>query len=778
MVNFSQLINAGMSNLGVNAMNKLMWHFRLVVVVGFLVWPMRRFSWSRKILNRWETDIWASATYCRPHTNSLRSSVAEVGGQCGYMTWPALIDKKYFARHLCANSAISIDNSSTPSLSEVAKLFQRNRYASSDAEHMAEGRSNVLFMFFAQWFTDGVFRSDPSDPRKTTSSHQVDLAQIYGETESQTHFLRSGVDGKLKTESTDSGDYLPKLFKQENDKWVLKAEFENLNYLQGKSSILRLLNDDEQGDKKRRSLCATGLRSGSLSLASVAMNTLFMREHNTICDYLLKHYDFDDERIFQTARMINIIGLLKLVIGEYINHIAGKDYFALDVGFAEKKRWYRENWIPIEFNLLYRWHSLVPEYFAYGCSKGMSFIVTGGALEEKGLGNILTASVDQVAGDIGLANTPSSLGMADRNMIRLARESNLGSYNDYREAFKLKRLKHFSQLTDDVNLQNKLSSLYGDINNLEFIVGIFAEKKLANSLFGKLLTMMVANDAFTHIYTNPLLAKRNYTKENLTQAGLNWIDQTETLNDLIKRNVSGQDETDFGFKFLAKSACHLDDESDGVLPEENINQVLCPVLRTGIKEKRLTPDQHGLVNSDELKAFLRYVGFKEDSYLVSLLIRFAEKATERISKKGHVNLVEFSGTLQDHGSSSGILNHPVGFNKVRLEFLKSFSDDSGLLRARQLANATKHFHKNPVYKSSRIGMLFQLLELGSLLHIYGRKSGVWQSRFLTLQDIDDLWQRGRFPLSGVCSKDNAKSYSTIKAIKVHMIMVFWYVILR
>ena len=42
-------------------------------------------------------------------------------------------------------------------------------------------------------------------------------------------------------------------------------------------------------------------------------NTIFLREHNRLCDILMKEYpQWDDERLFQTARLI-VIGLLIMI---------------------------------------------------------------------------------------------------------------------------------------------------------------------------------------------------------------------------------------------------------------------------------------------------------------------------------------------------------------------------------------------------------------------------------------------------------------------------------
>lgn len=193
--------------------------------------------------------------------------------------------------------------------------------------------------------------------------------------------------------------------------------------------------------------------------------------------------------------MINICLLLKLTVEECINHIAGQPIFRLDLGLAERQNWYRTNWIALEFDLLYRWNNSL--------------------LEELGLTSVVNAASQQAAGRISLFNNPVFLMESEFRTIQMGRDFRLRSFNDYREAFGYRRLLSYQQL-------------YGPIDNLELVVGLFAD----------LMRTMVAYDAFTQIYTNPLLSQAIHRSEHLTAYGLQLLNDTTSITDLVQRNVS------------------------------------------------------------------------------------------------------------------------------------------------------------------------------------------------------------------------------------------------
>ena len=109
-----------------------------------------------------------------------------------------------------------------------------------------------------------------------------------------------------------------------------------------------------------------GSDTGNLQVGFVIMTVLFLREHNRIARTLEKEYGWDDERLFQTTRNILTVILIKIVVEEYINHISPYHLKLLaDPTWFRNPRWYRQNWMAIEFNLFYRWHSLVPASFSH-----------------------------------------------------------------------------------------------------------------------------------------------------------------------------------------------------------------------------------------------------------------------------------------------------------------------------------------------------------------------------------------------------------------------------
>ena len=62
-------------------------------------------------------------------------------------------------------------------------------------------------------------------------------------------------------------------------------------------------------------------------------------------------------------------------------------------------------------------------------------------------------------------------------------------------------------------LAGRLQALYGDVNNVEYYVGLFAERVEKNGPLPELVSSMVAMDAFSQALTNPLLSEHVWGDE-------------------------------------------------------------------------------------------------------------------------------------------------------------------------------------------------------------------------------------------------------------------------
>jgi prostaglandin-endoperoxide synthase 2 len=146
------------------------------------------------------------------------------------------------------------------------------------------------------------------------------------------------------------------------------------------------------------------------------------------------------------------------------------------------------------------------------------------------------------------------------------RVSGLASFNDYCEHYGLKRKKNFMDLTgNNKEVSKKLEQVYGSIDNLEWFVGLWAEAYDDKSkCMGKLLTMMVGNDAFTQALTNPLLAAEVFNEGTFSKEGFAIINGTGKLSDIIGRNSGLKNGEGVSFFLSGKSESTIKSIIDSV----------------------------------------------------------------------------------------------------------------------------------------------------------------------------------------------------------------------
>lgn len=433
----------------------------------------------------------------------------------GFVSWPSLADRRYTGRHLPPIDAGVIG--SLPSIEEVVDTV----YLRKPGEFTPCSQTSTLFCFFAQWFTDSFLRTDPKDRRRNTSNHEIDFCQIYGLDERTAFALRERKGGRMRLEN----GLLPRLTDRAG---AVRTDFLDASYIRDdepdptnvptgqrlRDALGRSLPTAATPDRWSR-MYATGLERGNSTILYTALSTMCVREHNRVADALAKlRPSWDDDRLFETARIVMIRNGLQIVVEDYINHLAGGYDFKLDRHFAEHQSWYRSNRISLEFNLLYRWHGLVPETFTVdGRSYGHEdYRFNNALLEDHGVEHCINAASTQYAGRVQLYNTPRFLEKAEWASLDMSRTFGLQPFVSYCERFGSKAPESIAELVGgDERATADLTRLYGTVDRIELPVGLIAQARDRgdkHAVLPPLVRTMVAVDAFTHIFTNPLLAEQ------------------------------------------------------------------------------------------------------------------------------------------------------------------------------------------------------------------------------------------------------------------------------
>lgn len=509
-------------------------------------------GWLNEKLSKVAVDLLVDAGRNRPHPWTTLYD---------YIGWRGLTDRTFSARMLPPKLA----SRPLPDIAnEVVPLFV----------HGPEGqrpcpKSTMLFPAFAQYLTDGFIRTLLSnlnvqeDRRRTTSNHEIDQSPLYGRTLVQTNALRlnsndRGKRGRLKSQTINGEEFSPFLYLADGK--TPNPEFVGANGRCVLDEPLGLFLDD--GSFRPHVAVATLFAAGgdrvNASPQVAMINTLFLREHNRLAGMLdANHPEWDDERVFETARNISIVMFIKLVVEEYINHISPAPlYLQMLPQVAWRAKWNRPNWITAEFSLLYRWHPLIPETVIWGGKQvsGATLLLNNQVVLDDGLSNAFVDISSNGATRLSLHNSANFMLFAEEKAVNQARKNRIAPYNDYRAAMSMSRAASFADVVgrtkDPVeqarrdSLAAELQALYGSVDNLEFYVGLFAEPTQTNGVLPDLLQAMVAMDAFSQALTNPLLSEHVWGDEanrrlTFTDEGLAALKATTTLRDVLERNSKG-----------------------------------------------------------------------------------------------------------------------------------------------------------------------------------------------------------------------------------------------
>ena len=440
-------------------------------------------GWLNAQLNKLAINMLVNAGRNRPHPWTTLYD---------YIGWRGLTDRTYSARMLPPK----VDQGTLPDAdTQITPLFA----------HGPEGqrpcpKSTMLFPAFAQYLTDGFIRTLLSnldvqeDRRRTTSNHEIDQSPLYGRTLAQTNALRlnsneRGKRGRLKSQMIGDEEYSPFLYLPDGK--TPNPDFVDANGRNVLDEPLGLFLDDGsfRPHVAVTTLFAAGGDRVNASPQVAMMNTLFLREHNRLAGMLdANHPDWDDERVFETARNISIVMFIKLVVEEYINHISQEPlHLRMLPEVVWRAKWNRPNWITAEFSLLYRWHSLIPETVTWGGKpvSGAGLLLNNQVVLNDGLANAFVDVSSNGATQLSLHNSANFMLFAEEKAVLQARTNRIAPYNAYRAAMNMAPAASFADVVGRSKnaaeqarldaLAAELKALYGSVDNLEFYVGLFAE---------------------------------------------------------------------------------------------------------------------------------------------------------------------------------------------------------------------------------------------------------------------------------------------------------------
>uniref|UniRef100_A0A8C5HYZ0 Prostaglandin G/H synthase 2 n=1 Tax=Gouania willdenowi TaxID=441366 RepID=A0A8C5HYZ0_GOUWI len=433
----------------------------------------------------------------------------------GYKSWEAYSNLSYYTRTLPPVA----EDCPTPM---GIQLHQKLPETFNTEQFIPDPQgTSLMFAFFAQHFTHQFFKSDLKRGPAFTQAlgHGVDLSHIYGDNLEKQHKLRLFKDGKLKYQIIDGEIYPP----------TMKDVDVQMHYPPHVPESHRFAVGHE----------AFGLVPGLMMYA-----TIWLREHNRVCDVLKEvHPDWDDERLFQTSRLILIGETIKIVIEDYVQHLSGYNFkLKFDPELLFNQRFQYQNRISSEFNTLYHWHPLMPDSFHIE-EKDYSykeFVFNTSVVTEHGINNLVESFTKQLAGRVaGGRNVPEPIMYVSIKSIEHSRQMRYQSLNAYRKRFSLKPYSSFEDMTGEKEMAAVLEDLYGHIDAVELYPGLLVEKPRTNAIFGETMVEMGAPFSLKGLMGNPICSPEYWKPSTFGgSVGFNIIN-TASLQSLVCNNVRG-----------------------------------------------------------------------------------------------------------------------------------------------------------------------------------------------------------------------------------------------
>jgi len=324
--------------------------------------------------------------------------------------------------------------------------------------------------------------------------------------------------------------------------------------------------------------------AGNFWVGLALLHSLFMREHNAICEQLAAEYpDMSDQELYDKARLVNTALMAKIHTLDWtpaiiahpttVHAMRANWYGLLGERFTDRFGRITNNEVirgipgsptnqhnvpyslTEEFVAVYRMHPLIPDEYVFRSASDdrvlaehefpdLTVLHVRERLAEVPMVDLFYSFGRSHPGAITLHNYPKHLqhfNKADGSLVDLAtidvlrvRERGVPRYNEFRRLFRLKPASSFEELADNPAWAEELREIYGDVERVDLMIGAYAEPKpkgfgFSDTAFRVFILMASRRLESDRFFTT------DFRPEVYTPAGFDWV-KRNTMRTVLLRH--------------------------------------------------------------------------------------------------------------------------------------------------------------------------------------------------------------------------------------------------
>jgi hypothetical protein len=313
------------------------------------------------------------------------------------------------------------------------------------------------------------------------------------------------------------------------------------------------------------------------------LHSLFMREHNAVCERLHEaHPELSDDELYDKARLVVAAVMAKIHTVDWTPAIIAHpttvlglraNWWGLEGERLDKligRRTSNEvlrgipgsptnhHGVPYslteEFVAVYRMHPLIPDDYSFRALADdavlhlytlpeIGAVHVRERLEETPMDDLFYSFGTSHPGAITLHNYPrflqhlerpdgAVLDLATIDVLR-TRERGVPRYNQFRRLLHLKPFETFEELAERPEDAEQLRAVYGDVERIDTMVGMYAERKPKGFGFSDTAFRIFILMASRRLESDRFFT-RDYRPEVYTRAGIDWVESTSMRSLLLR----------------------------------------------------------------------------------------------------------------------------------------------------------------------------------------------------------------------------------------------------